>query len=134
MGYGNLMESRFCELIASGLVGDYRGNEHFVVKQQIGWAGNNKFRYGFSSAGYGSCFYCDVLESIKDDGKALNELAEEIYRGIRWFDSKEKLVEFLQSADKANNWYANEEQWPELVEQFAKALTTEVSSDDATEG
>jgi hypothetical protein len=115
------LESRFCDVIATERTGSWQGDEYFIVKQATDdWA--DDYRYGFSSASYGSCSGCDALQAAGSNGEALNDLADQTYRGIRWFDTVEELIEFLRTADPANNWYANEDEWPALVAKFVAKL------------
>ena len=119
-GYAELLESRFCTVLDSGDAGSYQGDEFYIVSQSLGYS--DEARYGFGTSGYGSCSGCDALEAACDN-KEINEIADQVYNGLRWFESKADLAAFLTTVDAANEWYANEDEWPEIRDRFIAKLT-----------
>lgn len=124
MSYSSLVATRFCDLIADARLGSFQGDEFYIVKQTVGKYGTGS-RYGFGTTGYGSCSYCDSEEDAWENGDKLNSLANSLYEGLRWFDNVEELITFIKEIDPANEWYANEEDWPKVAKKFVEALLGE---------
>lgn len=59
--------------------------------------------YGFLSFGWGSCSGCDALQacSTLDD---VQELMDDLYNSIKWFDTIEEAREYFSKHDWAGDW------------------------------
>lgn len=69
---------------------DYQGDSWYVLL--------NGSRYGWLTFGWGSCSGCDALQACSN-AQEVNELRDELYRSITWYDSKKELLEWLESKE-----------------------------------
>jgi hypothetical protein len=123
LSYGQLIGSRFCTVLSSSSMGEYEGDEFYIVEQANERWGDG-VRYGFVSVGYGSCSGCDDLQGA-DDANEVNELAERIYKSIKWFATLDELKAHLDVMDAANEWYMNDDDWPQAKAELIAGLDTE---------
>lgn len=97
-GYEGLVDSFGVEVVFSEHDEDYQGDSFYLLKDAEG-------RYGFLNFGWGSCSGCDAYEAIRGDGNdALEELRDELWESVSWFDSLEDLRVYLLDNNKLN-WY-----------------------------
>jgi glycosyltransferase involved in cell wall biosynthesis len=92
-------------------IGDWQGDYVYLLKN------GNKF--GFTVVGYGSCSYCDALQSC-DSQAELDELKEEIIKGIFWGTAEE--VEAYAIKEDANRWYYHEHEWKTIKRELKAEL------------
>ena len=67
----------------------------------------NGRRFGLLFYSWGSCAGCDAYQAC-DDEKAIVELSESMQKEIKWFDSKELMVEALQAMGKGEDIWMSE--------------------------
>ena len=96
-------------------IGDWQGDYVYLLK--------NGEKFGFTVVGYGSCSYCDALESCENE-EQIEELKQSIVKNIFWGTAEE--VEAYVINDNANRWYFYEHDWKtikrELKAELRKAL------------
>lgn len=94
-GYDGIAE-RLGDVVLSGTFGDYTGDYLYLLRDGD--------RYGFLVQGYGSCSYCDALQSCEslDDVQAL---IHRMYDAVVW---KESADEFLKWVTRDRDW---QDQW-----------------------
>lgn len=85
--YNSLVKAMDVEIVSYTFAGQYQGDAVFIVKE------NDK--YGWLVFGYGSCSGCDALEG-SNTYEELEELRQNLYNSIRWFDTKAALYDFLK--------------------------------------
>jgi len=90
-------------------IGSYQGDYVYLLK--------NGDKFGFTVVGYGSCSYCDALESC-DSQAEVDELKESIVKDIFWGTAEE--VEAHAIKEDANRWYYHEHEW-KTIERELKA-------------
>jgi hypothetical protein len=92
-------------------IGDWQGDYVYLLK--------NGDKFGFSVVGYGSCSYCDALESCENQAQ-VDELKEEIVKGIFWGTAEE--VEAYAIKEDANRWYYHEHEWKTIKRELKAEL------------
>jgi len=92
-------------------IGDYQGDYVYLLK--------NGDRFGFTVVGYGSCSYCDALQSC-DNQEEVDELKESIVKDIFWGTAEE--VEAYAIKEDANRWYYYEHQWKTIKRELKAEL------------
>ena len=92
-------------------IGDYQGDYVYLLKN------GNKF--GFTVVGYGSCYYCDALESCENE-EQVEELKQSIVKDIFWGTAEE--VEAYAINDHANRWYYHEHEWKTIKRELKAEL------------
>jgi len=97
-GYEGLVDSFGVEIVFDEHDDDYQGDSFYLLKDVEG-------RYGFLNFGWGSCSGCDAYQGAQDEGgNALEELRDELWESVNWFDSLEDLRVYLLDNNKLN-WY-----------------------------
>lgn len=86
-----LMLNEFGEILLQVDDKNYQGDSRLLYK--------NGNRIGYLCVGWGSCFGCDALLWCEDIKQA-QELMDELYESIKWFDSKELALKFFNE----HNW------------------------------
>jgi hypothetical protein len=92
-------------------IGDWQGDYVYLLKN------GNKF--GFTVVGYGSCSYCDALQSC-DNQEEVDILKESIVKGIFWGTAEE--VEAYAIKEDANRWYYHEHEWKTIKRELKAEL------------
>ena len=65
---------------------NYQGDSYLLYKRDN--------QYGFLIFGWGSCSGCDALQSC-DNIDEVQELMDQLYSDIKWFDSLEEVKKYL---------------------------------------
>ena len=93
-GYEGLLEKcTGAKVVVSEDVGDYQGDILMLLRTQDD-------KYGYASAGYGSCSGCDSLQACEDDGmKAVRELGMSMAKGVKWFNTLEDAKKYIIGKD-----------------------------------
>jgi len=92
-------------------IGDYQGDYVYLLKD------GDKF--GFIVVGYGSCSYCDALQSCENQAE-VDELKKSIVDSIFWGTAKE--IEAYAINANANRWYYYEHQWKTIKRELKAEL------------
>ena len=92
-------------------IGSWQGDEVYLLKN------DNKF--GFVVVGYGSCSYCDALESCENQ-EEVDELKASIVKDIFWGTAEE--VQAYAINDNANRWYYYEHEWKTIKRELKAEL------------
>lgn len=92
-------------------IGDYQGDYVYLLK--------NGDRFGFTVVGYGSCSYCDALQSC-DNQAEVDILKESIIKDIFWGTAEE--VEAYAIKEDANRWYYHEHEWKTIKRELKAEL------------
>lgn len=98
-------------IIKEWTIGDWEGDQVYLLK--------NNDRFGFVVVGYGSCSYCDALESCSSQ-EDVDELKADIVRSIFWGTAEE--VEAYAFNDDANRWYFHEHDWKTIKRELKAEL------------
>lgn len=105
--YGDLVEKN-AEILVESTLGSWQGDMLFLLR-----SGD---QFGFLVVGFGSCSYCDALEGCESQ-EEVDNLAQSLYDGIKWFDSLEEAKNYIADQDERNlSWYAHDGGWPEFLE------------------
>jgi hypothetical protein len=88
--YESLIESAGVEILVNEDQHDYQGDSLLVVRRGS--------EYGYLCFGWGSCSGCDALQACDTYGE-LAELRQELYDGIRWFDTATELLDYVNGKD-----------------------------------
>ena len=91
----------------------YQGDTLSVVKKDG--------KYGYINFGWGSCSGCDALQACENISDVYT-LAKGMYESIRWFDSSDQLLEFINTHDYDGDWTDKE-----LVTEFKKLINESLS-------
>jgi len=77
---------------------DYQGDSWLLYK--------NDGKYGYLCFGWGSCSGCDALQACSSMSQ-VQELMDDLYNSIAWFESKEDALNYFTSHDfEADySWY-----------------------------
>lgn len=123
--YESMLSSAGLDILEWQAVGDYQGDYYTVVRDSSG-------RYGFTVIGYGSCSGCDALEAATPwysdedpDWSDIVSLREDILSGVRYFDSKAEIAEFIQVEIEKNSgkdWYYYDDEILPALRELAKSL------------
>jgi glycosyltransferase involved in cell wall biosynthesis len=92
-------------------IGDWQGDYVYLLKN------GNKF--GFTVVGYGSCSYCDALQSC-DNQEEVDILKESIVKDIFWGTAEE--VEAYAIKEDANRWYHHDHEWKTIKRELKAEL------------
>lgn len=114
--YGLMLDSFEFEILVKEDFGSYDGDTKVVLKD-----GN---RYGYMVFGWGSCSYCDALQSCGSYGE-LESLQKSLFNGIKWFESKSDLVVYFKDKDWALEWYGDEDECKAFSDTVIKFLMQE---------
>lgn len=99
--YNPMIESFSEKVLVQVDAGSYQGDT--LVLFQDGE------KFGHLIFGWGSCSGCDALQAC-GSFEDLNELAQELYNDIKWFDSPSEAVDYFNNHDWEGDycWYADE--------------------------
>lgn len=92
-------------------IGDWQGDEVYLLKK------DNKF--GFVVVGYGSCSYCDALQSCENQ-EEVDELKASIVKDIFWGTAEE--VQAYATNDDAVRWYFYDHEWKTIKRELKAEL------------
>ena len=82
----------FGDILASASSSDWQGDSLYLIQGA---------RYGVLTFGWGSCSGCDALEACRTQ-EDLNDLQDDLERGIKWFDSISDVDSYLASGQMDN--------------------------------
>lgn len=100
IGYEDLIETmEFEEILIDCSDDDYQGETYMLVSK-LG-------QYGVFNYGWGSCSGCDAAQAVSS-GTEANELRDDLYHSIRWFDTGAELYEWAETADHDLQWYGHD--------------------------
>lgn len=96
VGYDDLYK-QFGTPLVDVDIGTYQGDTLVVLEKEG--------KYGYLVFGWGSCSYCDILQSCEnfDD---LQNLSDHLETSIKWFDSKEELKAWVNKHDWEGEWFS----------------------------
>ena len=94
---------------------DYQGDSWVLY--------HNGNRVGFLTFGWGSCSGCDALQACSNY-EELDELIEEMRRGIRWFASVRDCQDFFSKHDWEGDFGWSRGALPKFVERAKRYLRT----------
>lgn len=80
------MLKEFGEILVQIDEDNYQGDSYLLYKRDN--------QYGFLIFGWGSCSGCDALQSC-DNIDEVQELMDQLFSDIKWFDSLEEVKEYL---------------------------------------
>ena len=80
------MLEEFGEILVQVDEDNYQGDSYLLYKRDN--------QYGFLIFGWGSCSGCDALQSC-DNINEVQELMNQLYSDIKWFDSLEEVKKYL---------------------------------------
>ena len=87
--YEPMLEA-FGEILIQVDCGQYQGDSYLIIKSDD--------KYGYLNFGWGSCSGCDALQGCGDINE-VQELMDQLYSQIRWFDSLKELKEYFNTKD-----------------------------------
>lgn len=114
--YADLVHECCGELLANQCIGDWQGDEHFLVKRGD--------EYAHVVLGYGSCSHCDTLQACQDAEDPFAELAEyanDVAGRIMW-RTKDEIMTYLKEHDAEGSWYGGGEDWKQFQKECFDAL------------
>lgn len=81
---------------------DYQGDTRVLLQD------NN--RIGHLIFGWGSCSGCDALQGCCGNYDELNELANDLYNDIKWFDTVQEALDYFNNHDWEGDycWHIDE--------------------------
>lgn len=85
---------------------DYQGDSRYLIQ--------SSGKYGFLIIGWGSCSGCDALQGCSNN-EELNDLVNSLWNNIKWFDTKEEVLNYINSEDREENFYYHSEEWNNFV-------------------
>ena len=109
-----VLEASQGEILVDVNIGDYQGEEHFLIKKGD--------QYAHIVTGYGSCSYCDTIQAIGESWEGLADFVKEVADGIIW-KSRDEMVEFVNSHDFKGSWYGSDTvAWERFKKETLEAL------------
>jgi hypothetical protein len=92
------MLKAFGEILLQVDCGQYQGDSYIIIK--------NDDKYGYLNFGWGSCSGCDALQACGNICE-VQELMDQLYSQIHWFDSLKELKEYFSTKDWSldYSWY-----------------------------
>lgn len=107
--YDTLVESAGT-IIKDWNIGDYQGDAIYLIKKDD--------KFGFVVVGYGSCSYCDALQSCENQ-QEVDALRQSIINSIFW-GTAEEILDYAIN-DHSNRWYFYADEW-KTIKARLKAL------------
>lgn len=122
VSYTNVVEEASKgDILAEVDIGDYGGEEHFLVRKGE--------QYAHIVTAYGSCGYCDSLQAIFDQPDPwydLTDFINDVSDRIVW-RSRDEMVEFVKSHDFKGSWYGSDTfAWEQFKKETLEALNATV--------
>lgn len=109
VSYEDLIETmEFEEILVDCTDNDYQGST-FMLVRKLG-------QYGVLNYGWGSCSGCDAAQAVSSAAEA-NELRDDLYHSIRWYDTGEELFEWVDG-DHDLQWYGHDDAWPTFLREL----------------
>lgn len=101
--YQPMLDSFGLEIILQVDDADYQGDSRLLFRHPETGA------YGLLIFGWGSCSGCDALQQC-ESLKEIEDLREGLHRDIRWYSSKEAMLEYIKTKDWGTeySWHAEE--------------------------
>lgn len=78
-------------------------------------------RIGHLIFGWGSCSGCDALQACGSFDE-LNELAQELYNNIKWFDSTQEALNYFNNHDWEGDYCWHEDETKEYINKCKEIL------------
>jgi hypothetical protein len=111
--YEGMVDSFGVDVLLVEESNDYQGDSFYLLKDAEG-------RYGYLSFGWGSCSGCDAFQAAQcEGGNALEELRDELWEDVKWFDSLDSLRGYLDENSKLN-WYGHDKFFKVFLEKLKK--------------
>lgn len=101
--------------------GDYQGDIIAIVRLLDDAYLNNTYAYGIYQGYYGSCSGCDAYQGCHGDEKQEAKLSLEESKKVKWFNSREDLIEYINYHDwegdyGGNSMFSALQTWEPLIE------------------
>lgn len=96
LSYDNLINSFGVEVLLDVSDDDYQGSTRLVL--------GDGDRRGLLTFGWGSCSGCDALQAAYGSAPELNELRDELWTSVQWFESGRELAGYIASKDWDLDW------------------------------
>lgn len=103
------MLDEFGEIILQVDEGGYQGDSFLIYKDGE--------RYGYLTFGWGSCSRCDALQAC-ETSKQVQELMDDLYHSIEWFDTLEE----LKTSFAIRDWSLRYEYYVDEFKTFLKRV------------
>lgn len=97
-GYNELIQSTGVSVLVSLETDDYSGDCLMLL--------SDGKRFGYLIFGYGSCSGCDALQACETTDE-VEELRNHLYHSIRWEETFEEMLSFLENHDWETDCYGN---------------------------
>jgi hypothetical protein len=104
------MLNEFGEIILQRDEENYQGDSFLIYKDGD--------RYGYLNFGWGSCSGCDALQACSNI-KQVQELMDELYSMIQWFDSIHELKSYFVNKDWSIDYQWGISEFREFVKEVA---------------
>lgn len=85
---------------------DYSGDSRILIKKDN--------RYGILIFGWGSCSGCDALQAC-DNTTELEELIFKIESDVKWFDTKNDVLNYLKNHDWIGDYSFNQKETKDFL-------------------
>lgn len=93
---------------------DYQGDSRILYEKDG--------KYGYLQFGWGSCSGCDALQACSTTSEA-QELMDELYQSINWFDSPGSCLEWFKEHDWEGDYSAHSAEQKTFVDVVIKTLS-----------
>lgn len=101
VSYSDVLDAmEFDQILHEHEEGDYQGDSYLLVSKDG--------RLGYLVYGWGSCSGCDAAQAVCSQEDA-NDLRDEIWGGIRWFDSSTEALNYFTGTDFELHFYGSRE-------------------------
>ncbi len=111
--YMPMLESMGHEILLKVDDRDYQGDSRIVFKDGE--------RYGIWIFGWGSCSGCDALQGCESMDE-VDELRTRLCDQVKWFDSKEECLKYVNTHDWEGDYSWHQEETREFVSEAKKIL------------
>jgi hypothetical protein len=98
---------------------DYQGDSRVLYE-------DNNGVFGYLLFGWGSCSGCDSLQACNSYAD-IDELMEQLWRGIQWFSSKEAALSFFQEHDWKGDYTSHDEEQANFIAQCVQFLAPDTA-------
>jgi hypothetical protein len=105
--YTEIVET-FGEVLVQADEANYQGDSLYLIRGDQG--------YGYLVFGWGSCSGCDALEACESQAD-VDELQDDLERGIKWFPTLEDAKAYVTTLDKAATYID-----ADLIKEFQGAV------------
>lgn len=107
------MLAEFGEILVQVDDKDYQGDSRVLYKEGD--------RIGYLNFGWGSCSGCDALQACANIDK-VQDLMDELYGRIKWFDSREEALKFFNEHDWEGDYSYHATEQNEFIEKVKNIL------------